>query len=93
MALCRSPIRRPVMICAPAAERPASVGEHGRKAESVARTAQMITPRRPNSESVPSDSEHSLPASQPHPHQASDLDSRWNFHSINVVRGSFNTAF
>ncbi len=31
------------MICAPAAARPASVGDQGRKAASGARTAQMIT--------------------------------------------------
>lgn len=32
------------MICAPATERPASVGDQGRKAASDVRTAQMITP-------------------------------------------------
>ena len=41
------------MICAPAAERPASVGDQGRRAESAARTAQMITLyEQANSESV-----------------------------------------
>lgn len=33
----------PVMICAPAAERPTSVGDEGRKAVSDGRTAQVIT--------------------------------------------------
>ncbi len=43
----------PVMICAPAAERPASVGDQGRKAASDVRTAQMITQlQQANSESV-----------------------------------------
>ena len=41
------------MICAPAAERPASVGDEGRKAASDVRTAQMITRSvTANSESV-----------------------------------------
>ncbi len=58
-----------VMIGAPAAARPASVGDQGRRAASAVRTAQMIT-RQPvgqlTRESVRKQRGHSLAAAQPH---------------------------
>ncbi len=64
MACVAHAISHLVMICAPAAARPASVGDEGRKAASDARTAQMITRSKPQTRSLCWGSvrrKHSLP--------------------------------
>ena len=70
MALCFQCDQLPfVMICAPAAERPASAGDQGRKAASDVRTAQMITLTNGQIRSLCWGSprrKHSLHAAQPH---------------------------
>jgi hypothetical protein len=70
-------ISSPVMICAPAAKRPAGrMGKGGGTAESAARTAQMITPLHPQTWSL---CLHSLPAAKP------NYDSNLRFDSPRIA--------